>query len=101
MNRNIQHVLDKFLSRFTQVTFPRFSIKQRSRDVLCDIMSPPLDGVKSHHAYRVGVCAAADIANDGLFVGFRFVGFDIGATKFTKVIERDVHGNILRLLVWS
>jgi len=66
-----------------------------------DITRPSLDGVKSHHSYWIGVLAADDIANDRFFVGLRFVGFDIRATKVAKVIEHNVHGDIVRLLVWS
>ena len=97
--RNIQHALDKFLGRFAQVTFPRVSIKQCSRNVLCDITRPSLGGVKRHHPYWVGVLAAADIAEDSS--AFASSVFDIGATELAIVIEHNVHGDIVRLLVWS
>jgi len=45
--------------------------------------------------------AGADTVGDSPFVGCRFVSFDIGATKLAKVIEHNVHGDIVRLLVWS
>jgi hypothetical protein len=59
---------------------------------LCDITRPSLSGVESYHAYWLGVMAAADIADDVPFAGVGFIGFDIGATKWAKVIEHQVNG---------
>jgi hypothetical protein len=48
-----------------------------------------------------GVLAIADIVNDSLFVGCRFIGFEIGATKLAEVVEYDVHGAIVGLRIRS
>jgi hypothetical protein len=81
MHRNIQHLLDKSPGRFAQVTFSGFPVKQFSRNVLRDITGPSLGGVKSYYPDGVWVVAAVDIAENRFFVGFRFISFDIGATK--------------------
>jgi hypothetical protein len=96
------HTLDKFLGRFAHVRFALSLFKHGACNVLCDITGPSLNGVKSHHSYWVGVLAADDIADDGLFVGFRSIGFGIGATKLLAVvIDYDVRSDIVRLLVWN
>jgi mannose-6-phosphate isomerase-like protein (cupin superfamily) len=98
---NIQHALDESPGRFTQVSFPRFSVKQCACNVLCDITRPFLGSVKGHHSYWIGVLALADIFDDSLYVCCRFIGFHIGATELAELVEHDVNSDIVRLLVWS
>jgi hypothetical protein len=99
--RSIKHALDKSPGGFTQVSFSRFSVEQGACNVLCNITRSSLGGVKSHHSYWIGVLAVADIVDDSQLVGCRFIGFDIGATELVKVVEHDVHSDIVRLMVWS
>src|SRR5262249_50286660 len=93
--RGIQHLLDKCPGRFTEVPFACFLVQQCFRNVLCDITRPSLGGIESHHSYWLGVLATADITDDIPFAGVGFIRFDVGATKWAKVVEHQVDGDII------
>jgi hypothetical protein len=64
-------------------------------NVLSDIRGPSLGGVESHHSYWLGVIPIADIADDIAFGGVGFICFDLGATKWPKIVEHNVDRDII------
>jgi hypothetical protein len=62
--------------------------------ILRNVSRPKLRRVESHNADGLPVLANKKILNDAFAVRSLFVGFEICAAKFAKVVENQMNRNI-------
>jgi hypothetical protein len=49
---------------------------------------------------RIGMGAGDNIADYSRFIGFTFIGLDVGVAKFSKVIQHNVNSSVVRDERW-
>ena len=75
--------------------FAASSLSHSFRNSLGYITRPAFGDIESHHARRVGILAIHNFADDGPFIGFCLISFDVSTAKFAKIVEYDINGDIV------
>ena len=57
------------------------TVEHSNGNVLGDIAAPAFAGVEGDHPQRMRILAAQDVLDDGRFICFRLVSFDIGTAE--------------------
>ena len=68
------------------------------RDLNGHVATPSLPYIERYYLHGIEVMAPRDFPDDGPLVGLSFLGFDVSASKLSKIIEDEVNGIIV---VWD